>query len=373
MMVKPGYKGGSIVNLVSSVQRACGGKSLYPPLRALSVKELQKYETILIILVDGLGDEYLKNQRSFLKKHRKGRMTSLFPSTTANCISRFMTGVPAQQHGIVAWHTYVKELGAIITPLPYVYRNGPGLTLHPEFLFQRPQKSKRTVIIINPEHYLTSVYNRWHNQGYKRYGYKDKSLAGFKNAILHTAHQKGKKYVFAYWPYFDTIEHLHSTKSKKTLVHFKKIDKAIETVTSKLKNTFVIVTADHGMIDTKMIHVKDHPKLQECLAMPFSGEPRAPFCYVRPGYKNQFVRYARTKLKKYCTLKSSEQVLKEGFFGIGKPHPKLKERIGDYMLFMKQGYILKDTLPGEHPYRLIANHGSLSNEEMWVPLIIIKT
>ncbi|HZA28524.1 MAG TPA: hypothetical protein VE735_02825, partial [Gammaproteobacteria bacterium] len=67
----------------------------------------------------------------------------------------------------------------------------------------------------------------------------------------------------------------------------------------------------------------------------------------------------------------SEELIKGGYFGLGPPHPRLQERIGDYTLIMKDGYVIKDWLPGEERYRHIGVHGGMSAAEMYVPLIVV--
>ena len=46
-MFQPDYKGGSIVNLMSSIARARGGKTPYTPLKLLPPKEIKDYKNIV--------------------------------------------------------------------------------------------------------------------------------------------------------------------------------------------------------------------------------------------------------------------------------------------------------------------------------------
>ena len=68
----------------------------------------------------------------------------------------------------------------------------------------------------------------------------------------------------------------------------------------------------------------------------------------------------------------SERLIEEGWFGPGEPHPKLKDRIGDYTLVMKGNWTIKDWLPGEKRYRQIGVHGGVSADEMIVPLVVAQ-
>ena len=82
-------------------------------------------------------------------------------------------------------------------------------------------------------------------------------------------------------------------------------------------------------------------------------------------------RLVNKKLKKYCWLHKSSDLVKKNIFGLGKPDPKLLDRIGDYTLIMKENYIIKDNLLGRKSYAMKGNHGGVSPDEMIVPLVII--
>lgn len=117
-MLKPDYHN-SIVNLVASLSNALGvGAEKYEPLALLEGLKLSDRPLILLI-VDGLGDNFLQRHRhSFLLRHRRIKLSSVFPPTTATAITSFFTGVGPQQHGITGWYTYFRELGTVVTVLP---------------------------------------------------------------------------------------------------------------------------------------------------------------------------------------------------------------------------------------------------------------
>jgi len=57
-------------------------------------------------------------------------------------------------------------------------------------------------------------------------------------------------------------------------------------------------------------------------------------------------------------------------FGLGEPHPRLEERVGDYTLLMRGSQVIRDWLPQEKPHRQIGVHGGLSAAELQVPLCV---
>ncbi|WP_059756303.1 alkaline phosphatase family protein [Thiobacillus denitrificans] len=120
----PDYHGGGIVNLMSSIATVLGGNSPYAPLAALPPAALAGARHLVLLVVDGLGHDYLLGRDGCLRQHLRGQMTSVFPSTTASAIPTFLTGLAPQQHGLTGWHMYFREIGAIIAPLPFRVRTG---------------------------------------------------------------------------------------------------------------------------------------------------------------------------------------------------------------------------------------------------------
>jgi len=117
--------------------------------------------------------------------------------------------------------------------------------------------------------------------------------------------------------------------------------------------------------------LKDHPKLNETLTIPVCGEPRAPFFYVRPSKTSEFENYIKNHLNHAGKLIKGETLIKENYYGLFEPNKRLFDRTGDYILLMKKNYVFRDKLIGEARHELIGNHGGLSDDELFVPLIII--
>src|SRR5690606_2963232 len=102
----------------------------YAPCNDLPSAELSDHRNVVLIVLDGLGYEFLMRQDHgrFFRQHLRGRLTTVFPSTTASAVTSFLTGLAPQQHGLTGWHMYFKELGAVLSVLPGVPRLG-GLPL----------------------------------------------------------------------------------------------------------------------------------------------------------------------------------------------------------------------------------------------------
>ena len=97
-MVTPDYKN-SIVNLMSSLTQGLGTQRLgngkqdsnpYQPLQLLPQHEIENSQHVVMLVVDGLGYNYVQTHSESLKRSLRGRLTSVFPSTTAAAISSLL-------------------------------------------------------------------------------------------------------------------------------------------------------------------------------------------------------------------------------------------------------------------------------------------
>jgi hypothetical protein len=378
----PDYKGGSIVNLMSSISIACGGKPLYRPLRILSQEELKKFKNIVLIVIDGLGYEHLiKKQDSFLRKNTIGSITSVALPTTASAITTFLTGEAPQQHAITGWYMNLKEMGMVTTILPFTPRVGgeinPEKASVEDILEERgfSEKIKRKSFKLLPADITDTQFTKATSRKSKVIGFKN--LKDMAAKLEKTIKQAGNKYIYAYWPAFDSFSHDFGADSRQADAHLKKLDKTFKRLSEKIKgtNTILLITADHGFAFlplNKRIWLEDHPILKDCLTIPMCGEPRTKYCYVHPSKAGIFEEYVKTRLSKYCSLYKSEDIIARNLFGLGKPNPKLFDRLGDYILIMKKNYIIKDSVLGEKDHEHLGNHGGFSKEEMLVPLIVLK-
>ncbi len=388
--ILPNYKNGSIVNLMSSIARAYEKKHPYNPLSLLPPKNLKNSRSIVLIIFDGLGFEWLMKNgaNTILKENLKGKMTSVFPATTAAAETAFLTGLPPQQHGLTGWNMNLKEIGAVSMILRSLPRFEPlkngvpfsrwGIKIADIVDVQNFFDNLKTETFnirpdfhFNPDDFIKAVAGKSKLLSYH-------ALDEFFGQIKKAVKSRGrKKYIYAYWPEPDTIGHKYGINSQKAKKHLKLLDKKLRKFVKEIKGaqTTVIITGDHGMIDVpknKIIRLEKHPKLKDCLSLPLCGDSRTIYCYVRPSKTKFFENYVKTKLKNCCRLYKSEELIKKNYFGLFKPNKKLAFRVGDYTIIMKNNYKMKDLLIHQKDNKHISNHSGLSSQEMLVPLVIIN-
>ncbi|MDP1924166.1 MAG: alkaline phosphatase family protein [Thiobacillus sp.] len=380
-LILPDYRGGSLVNLMSSLTAALGGSSPYAPLTALPPDALAGARHLVLLVIDGLGHDYLINHDSVLRQHLHSPLTSVFPSTTASAIPTFLTGLAPQQHGLTGWHMYFREIGAIAAPLPFRLRTGRRSLHHagvtPTTLFGVTPLYDRLPLpchVVSPQHIIHSDFNAALSGKATRHGYAslDEMFALITGLLRSDA---PRSYIHAYWPQHDSLAHEYGIQSPQVAQAFAALDAGFAQLVNvaRASGSRIIVTADHGFIDTsaeETIDLDDHPDLRETLLLPLCGEPRMAYAYVRAGREAQFEQYMREQLADRVHWFKSETILQQGWLGPGDAHPALHDRIGDYVLIPRGHAILRDWLKGEERHTHIGVHGGLSAAEMTVPLVV---
>lgn len=382
-IAKPDYAGGSIVNLMRSIGDACGAEpTSYVPFPGIA-ERLNDAKRVVLLVIDGMGAEFLRSigGETMLARHQGAELTSVYPPTTASAITTFMTGLAPQQHGLTGWFMHFRAIGTVTAVLPFVPRFGSvslsasGVAIDaliggPNF-FDSLDCQSTTLL---PEAIFDSEFSRLFGGRARREPYA--SLEDFANKLQrHCEGNDEAGYVYAYWSELDRLAHIHGPSSPIVAAHLDDIDKTLAPIIEACADsgTLLVVTADHGFIDSgaaARIELADHPELADMLSLPLCGEPRSAYCYVRPKCTGAFEQYIACELAEAANLVPSEQLIDEGWFGFGIPHPELRARIGDYTLQMRDRYTISDSLPGERRLNMNGVHGGTSVAELYVPLIL---
>jgi len=379
--MRPDYGGGSLVNLMASIARSRDGTALHAPLRILDSIDMKSARNVVLFIIDGLGDRLLSRRAAGgeLARRRRGSMTSVFPSTTASAITTSYTGRTPLEHGLTGWFTYFSEAGCVAAALPFRSR-GANLPLEKRFspdkafpaaaIFETlPVRS----IVVTHRDIIDSQYNVRHCRGAERRPYTtvDELVAGVEAAVKSSDE---RKFIYAYWPEYDAASHVHGCEGAEAMAKIAEIDAAFGRMLKRLSGTdsLVIATSDHGFLDCPPQDCLElPPALAAQLRLPLCGERRVVFCHVRS--EKEFVAEAKDWLGERAEVRPSRELVADGWFGGGAPHPLIGERAGDVAILMKDGYTIKDWLPGEPRHLHIGNHGGTSEDEMTIPLIMEKT
>lgn len=382
----PDYRAGSIVNLLASIIRSRGGCSTHADLAGLPAKALSGAPKVAYLVIDGMGKEQLdrylasRTRAAFFAGHPHQTITTVFPATTAAAISTFSTGAAPAEHGILGWHLHLHDLGMVSTILPATTRTaspmaGDKFDLRKYLDLPLPLQSvkcRKELISWSgiPKGRFSRAGVRWNRVR------SCTTLAGLSRQIVAFAKTPGRALAYAYWPGYDSFCHEVGCCHPKTVRHLAEIDRMLAGLVRKLRGTgtVLIVTADHGLVDSTPAHrisLREIPGFYDCLAILPSGDARCAHCFVRPSKVRKFRSLVLQWLEKACLCVPGEVLLKIGAFGPGKPHRALANRVGDFVLIAKGDYTFGSHLPGEKIEFNVANHGGMSPAEVRVPLIVI--
>lgn len=341
--------------------------------------------TVVLLVVDGLGDRFLcaHGVGSTLLAQRQGRLTSVFPSTTASAVTTLLTGVSPARHGLNGWFIHDRRFGGVIAPLPLLRRSGGSVEafrLIPR-LFPQPsmfRRALRPVVVLSPQEIAFSRFSRHHSRGARIRPYEGLDALG--PAILEEALAMGRGggLVHAYYPVFDALSHAFGSHSAEARHCFARIEALFIALCDRLAGTGVrlVVTADHGFIDApaeRAVRLPVGGEVAAMLAAPLFGERRLAFCAVRRGAEADFEAWAGEALAGRAVVMRGETLLASGLLGPDPPHRRLRERVGTHVLLMEPGCTIIDEVEGEQPHAMIGVHGGLTADEMMVPLIRVRT
>jgi hypothetical protein len=370
----------SIVNLTISITAAMGAASCddYAPLPEVSPTSLTDRSVVLLI-ADGLGAIQLdRYPESTLAKLRVSNICSVLPTTTASAITTFFLAAPTQQHAITGWFTYLKELDSVTAILPFSPRGSEASLTDggyepAQFIGGQPLSTRIDVptVILSPYYIVDSPYSLALAPNAERHGHR--SLEDFVAQLTALVQRPQRQLIIAYWTDIDALAHEFGVESEQSVQHFGEFDRAIEQLIAAIpaERTTLLLTADHGLVDTapeRTVHLDDHPALASYLRQPLSGEPRFAYCHVREHRHQAFTDYLFKHLRQQIDVWRSSDLLDSGFFGRGTPDPRLRDRIGDFILIPRAGWIVKDRLRTERPFAHVGVHGGLSEGELLVPL-----
>ena len=378
----PDYAGGGLVNLMQSIATACGSNDRrYPPLAALGAGTLSGARNILLLLVDGLGLRTLTRHPAslHLQRHLVGSLTSVFPSTTASAITTVMSGLAPAQHGLTGWHMHLEEVDQTLAILPLTPRQEaprvPPEQLPPRLFSHASlfETLTRECWVVAPRSIAASPFNAWHSRGARvaAYATLPEMYSCLAELLLETA---SPRYIYAYYPELDSLSHHYGSDSRQAQRALAEVDAGFAQLLRNVRgsNSWLVVTADHGFIDSpprRVITLDDHPLLAALLQRPLCGERRVAYCYVAGKDRPAFEAYVRRHLARAVHLHASAHLVAAGWFGPPPWHPRLHSRIGDYTLLMKDNWTIKDWLPGERHFAMLGVHGGISASEMRIPLI----
>jgi hypothetical protein len=180
--------------------------------------------------------------------------------------------------------------------------------------------------------------------------------------------QAGEPFVYAYYDGIDKVAH-GSGLGELYDAELRAVDRLIADMVAELPaGAVLVVTADHGQIDVGAnLELLGREVMASVRFM--SGEGRFRWLHARAGAVGDLMEAVTERYGHSTWIFDRDQLLDEGLFG-GRPADNLVGRLGDVALLPHEPIAFIDPADtGES--RLWSRHGSLTADEMLVPLVAL--
>lgn len=361
----PRYGDNALVNVLPSIAaRLTGGQP---------VLDLPAAARYVVLLVDGLGwhqlRTYADHATTLAGLMPSGEvLTCSVPSTTATSLTSLGCGAPPGEHGVVGYSFLEPSVGRVINAL--TWEGGPDdiddFTQQPT-VFQRLGASGIPSAAVTLERFAGSALTRIAFGGTRHFPVSDEGDIEHVAELLVGA-LSDSNVVYCYERMLDHDGHGFGVGSWQWLDRLGMVDDlAAHLLESLPSDVCLLITGDHGMINvpvTSRVVLEDERLLTGHTFV--AGEPR--FRHIHGSDPAALQRAWRTCLGERAVVLRREEAIGAGWFG-PRVLGKSVARIGDVVAAMTEDYaVMSNTAPRE--FGLVGMHGSLTPEEMEVPLLI---
>ena len=364
--VLPDYAGANLAGVIPALLAPAGDRPAWLPGPAGDAER-----TVLVVL-DGLGWTQMQERLHLLPNLASmtgTRITTVVPSTTACALTSLVVGAPPSAHGIVGYRVVVPgPTGAeVMNVLKWRTVSGDARPFVDPAAFQSMQPFLgRAVPVVSKAEFAGTPFTEAHQRGARQVGWFSSSGLAVDVRELVEA---GESLVYAYYDGVDRVAHMQGFGSHYD-AELTLADRIVgEVLDAVPPDVTVLVTADHGQVAVGANVVELAPQVMERVAI-VSGEPRFRWLHTRAGTTEAAEQLAELAVDLYgdsAWVATFEQVERERWLG-GPVDGSVRDRLGDVALvpFEPVAYLE----PGEaQSSRLICRHGSMTEDEMFVPLL----
>lgn len=359
-LVLPAYDGPCVTNVVPALLRPGHPEPDWIPSAAFEAR------AVVLLVLDGLGWNQLQARTALaptLSALEGGPITTVAPSTTATALTSITTGLPPGEHGVIGYRMNVN--GEVLNVLRWSTLAGDARETIPPAKVQAiaPFEGQRPAIVTRAE-FVTSGFTGAHLEDTRFTGYR---TLGTLTAEVVRLVRGGEPFVYAYYEGLDKVSHEYGLREVyDEELHW--VDHLVERLLARLPaGTALVITADHGQVETGD-NVRDLPDEVLAHVASQSGEGRFRWLHARPGQAGALLEACRAHLGELVWVRSRQEAIEEGWYG-----PVVTEaassRFGDVLVAAKGTVAFNDPLD-TGPYVLVGRHGSLTEDEMLVPLLV---
>jgi hypothetical protein len=319
---------------------------------------------VVLLVLDGLGWTVLDARRAELPTlagMEGGPIGTVVPSTTACALTSLTTGLTPAEHGIVGYRMRVDD------DILNVLRWQTGARRKPPDPFTVQRHSAflgRAVPVVTRTEFRSTGFTDAHLRGCEFHGWSTVSMLVEQCRVLV---REGGPFVYLYYPGVDTVAHEYGVAHPFFAAELRFVDELTARLLEVLpKEAALVLTADHGQVEVGDRWRSLAPL--DSMTRMCAGEGRFRYLYAERGAAGELADAARDLFGDEAWVLTREELLEEGWLGPRAPSSSVRRRIGDVVLAARGPVAFVDpALP--HESRLVAAHGSLTAEEMLVPLV----
>jgi hypothetical protein len=325
-----------------------------------------------LLVLDGLGWAQLRDRQQLahhLSGLAGGPITSVAPTTTATALTSISLSEPPAAHGVVGYRVRVDGPSGseVLNVLRWRTSSGDARPFVPPAGFQpAPAFGGRSVPVVTRSEFLTSGFSAAHLSGSRQLGWSLPSTLVVEVRRLLSA---GEQFVYAYYDGLDRVAHTHGL-SEYYDAELAAADRLVGDLRAVLPPAAaLVVTADHGQVHVGEAVRPLDPEIVAATAL-ISGEARFRWLHARPGAGHDVAVAAKERYGDEAWVRTIDEVDAEGWFG-GRLGRVARARLGDVALVPHRPIAYLDPLD-QGDARLVSRHGSLTAEEMYVPLLAAR-
>ena len=377
-----------LVNLSNSILKKFGAAATAETL-PLADKILNgNYKNVVLLVLDALGCSILEKhleEDGFFRLHVKGTLDSVYPPTTVAATTSLMSALYPNEHGWLGWDLFYPELDKNVTVFLNCEQAKEKENAVPDCADGKEMWSSESIVRgepfsvfhagrkFTPYKSIVERINEAGGNAYFSFPFEEpfpQDLEAVLSRIQKLCAEPEKKFIYSYWMEPDATMHRTGTESKNTHRMVKKLEKQIMKFSETLSDTLLLITADHGHIDSMNLCILDYPEICKCLVRLPSIESRTLSLFVKPEYLKKFPALWKKTFGDGFLLLTREEVLEKNIFGIGKNNLRLETMIGDFVALSVSNKSIFNTHYSAQIHK--GNHAGLLPEEIKIPLIAIE-
>ena len=384
-LLRPSQDALSIVDLACAVALLAGVDDVErTPHTDVVADMIGSAEHLVFVVADGLGKGLVEGlpSDSFIARHVRADLTTVFPSSTATALTTLATGKWPSQHAVTGWWTHVTQIAAAAVILQFVRRSdGRALSelgISPDTAFPAPPlaaRVPRSTLFLLPEFVAGSVYSAYISGGKERNSFK--SLRdGVDKAVAQVRGADGPTYTYLYTHGIDSAAHAYGTGHDEVKAAVRNLDREVGRLKSELGDDVrIVLCGDHGFLDAPRgprFQIRASDPLARMLRYPPSGDARVLYLHSDRGKLEATRELVANRFGERFLAITVEEAEGLELFGPGAIQQPARERLGDLIVISAGDDVVdyRDSGSAERVASRVSHHSGLSPDEMLVPLVV---